>query len=70
MAAPSEPTATGIPDQVFVPVMLAAMMLPTARMMECPVLPHTWAANSVAISLRRLEARGGAIAAVVIGTVV
>ena len=33
-AVPSAPTATGTPDQVLVPVMLAAMMLPTASPME------------------------------------
>ena len=49
-AVPSAPTATGRPDQVFVPVMLAARMLPTASTMDCPVLPQTCATNSVAIN--------------------
>ena len=40
-AVPSAPTAIGTPDQVLVPVMLAAMMLPTARLIEWPVLPQT-----------------------------
>ncbi len=40
-AVPRAPTAIGTPDQVLVPVMLAAMMLPTARLMEWPVLPQT-----------------------------
>jgi hypothetical protein len=30
--------------------MLAARMLPTARTIDCPVLPDTWATNNVAIS--------------------
>src|SRR5512145_3284227 len=47
-AAPSAPTATGTPDHALVPVMLAAMMPPTAMPTECPVLPQTWAAKSVA----------------------
>jgi hypothetical protein len=54
---PSAPTAIGTPDQVLVPVMLAAMMLPTARPIAWPVLPQTWATNSVAISLTRTEPR-------------
>ena len=52
-AVPSAPTATGRPDHVLVPVMLAASMLPTASTIDCPVLPHTWATKSVAISLVR-----------------
>ena len=56
-ATPRAPTATGRPDQVLVPVMLAAMMLPMARMMEWPVLPQTWATNSVAISFKRTPLR-------------
>src|SRR5215510_14708390 len=52
-AVPSAPTATGRPDHVLVPVMLAARMLPTASTIDCPVLPHTWATKSVAISLVR-----------------
>src|SRR5262249_8917482 len=52
-AVPSAPTATGRPDHVLVPVMLAARMLPTASTIDCPVLPHTWATKSVAISLLR-----------------
>src|SRR5262245_23988664 len=52
-AVPSAPTATGRPDHVLVPVMLAARMLPTARTIDCPVLPHTWATKSVVISLVR-----------------
>src|SRR2546425_5189647 len=52
--SPSAPTAIGTPDQVFVPMMLAAMMLPTAIAMECPVLPQTCAANSAAINRPRL----------------
>src|SRR5438093_1921792 len=46
--------ATGRPDHVFVPVMPAAMMLPTAMPIEWPVLPQTCAANSAAMSLPRL----------------
>ena len=56
-AVPSAPTATGRPDQVFVPVMLAARMLPTASTIDCPVLPQTCATNSVAISLVRTDDR-------------
>src|SRR5262249_60532880 len=52
-AAPGAPPATGRPDHVLVPVMLAARMLPTASTIDCPVLPHTWATKSVAISLVR-----------------
>src|SRR5215472_10176889 len=52
-AVPSAPTATGRPDHVLVPVMLAASMLPTASTIDCPVAPHTWATKSVAISLVR-----------------
>jgi hypothetical protein len=33
-AVPSAPTPTGSPDHVFVPVMLAARMAPTARLIE------------------------------------
>ena len=40
--------ATGRPDHVFVPVMPAAMMLPTAMPIEWPVLPQTCAVNSAA----------------------
>jgi hypothetical protein len=47
-AAPSAPTATGTPTHVLVPVMAAALMPPTAMPIECPVLPHTCAAKSVA----------------------
>jgi hypothetical protein len=53
-AAPSAPTATGMPDHVLVPVMVAAMIDPTARDIEWPVLPQTCAANSVAMSFPRL----------------
>src|SRR6185436_3828927 len=56
-AVPRAPTATGRPDQVFVPVMLAARMLPTASTMDCPVLPQTWATNSMAINLVRTDDR-------------
>src|SRR5262245_29686068 len=56
-AAPSAPIPTGRPDHMFVPVMLAAMMLPTAITIECPVLPQTWATNSVAINRPRLHRR-------------
>src|SRR5215467_11119873 len=52
-AVPSAPTATGRPDHVLVPVMLAASMLPTASTIDCPVAPHTWATKSVAISFVR-----------------
>ena len=45
--------ATGRPDQVLVPVMAAAMMAPTAMLIEKPVLPQTCAAKSVAISAPR-----------------
>jgi hypothetical protein len=40
-------------------------MAPTASDIECPVLPHTWAANSVVISLRRLDESEGAIGVVI-----
>jgi hypothetical protein len=56
----------GRPDHVFVPVMLAAMMLPMASMIEWPVLPHTWAANNVAIRVVRVLAKPGGAAGVVI----
>ena len=56
-AVPSAPTATGRPDHVFVPVMLAARMLPIAMPIECPVLPHTCATNSVAINVPRTDRR-------------
>jgi hypothetical protein len=46
--------------------MLAAMMLPTASMIEWPVLPHTWAANNVAIRVVRVLAKPGGAAGVVI----
>ncbi|PYM53694.1 MAG: mandelate racemase/muconate lactonizing enzyme family protein [Candidatus Rokuibacteriota bacterium] len=49
--------ATGMPDQVFVPVMLAAMMLPMARAIDCPVLPQIWDTRSVVISFLRTEGR-------------
>ena len=65
-AVPSAPTAMGSPDQVFVPVMLAAMMLPMAIMIEWPALPQTWAANSVAISVVRVDAKPGGAAGVLI----
>src|SRR5262249_46333467 len=52
-AVPSAPTATGRPDHVLVPVMLAASMLPTASTIDCPVLPHTWATKSGASGLVR-----------------
>jgi hypothetical protein len=38
-------------------VRLAARMLPTARLIEWPVLPQTWATKSVVISLARLGMR-------------
>ena len=56
-AVPSAPTATGTPDQVLVPVMLAAMIAPTASPMDWPVLPQTWATKSVAINFARTEPR-------------
>jgi hypothetical protein len=56
----------GSPDQVFVPVMLAAMMLPMASMIEWPVLPQTWAANRVAIRVVRAAAKPGGAAGVFI----
>ena len=59
-AAPSAPTATGTPTHVWVPVMAAAMMPPTAMPIECPVLPQTCAAKSVASN----RPRRGAVAAV------
>jgi hypothetical protein len=65
---PSAPTAIGRPDQVFVPVMPAAMMLPTAMLIEAPMLPETWAANNVPINLPRVHAEPGAVARVFIGT--
>src|SRR5713226_3562786 len=49
--------ATGIPDQVFVPVMLAALMLPMARAIDCPVLPQIWDTRSEVISFVRIEGR-------------
>ena len=55
-----------MPDHVLVPVMAAAMMAPTASDIECPVLPHTCAANRVAMSLRRLAVSVGDAAVVVI----
>ena len=55
--------ATGRPDHVFVPVMPAAMMLPTAMPIEWPVLPQTCAVNSAAISLPRLSIGCGDVAA-------
>ena len=45
--------ATGSPDHVFVPVTLAAMIEPTAIVIECPALPQTCAANNVTMSLPR-----------------
>src|SRR5918996_2945478 len=60
-APPSAAVATGMPDHVLVPVMLAAMMAPTASDIEWPVLPQTCAANSVAMSLRRLAVSGRAV---------
>src|SRR5689334_16972126 len=58
-AVPRAPIPTGKPTHVLVPVMAAAMMPPTAMLMECPVLPSTWATNSVAISeLRRAMSLG------------
>jgi len=64
---PSAPTATGMPDHVFVPVMPAAMMPPIAIPIECPVLPHTCAANSVVISFpARLVGVRGVVAFVLI----
>src|SRR5262245_42691216 len=68
-AAPRAPTPTGRPDQVFVPVMLAAMMLPTAGTMEGPVPPQTCAANGVAIGVARIDAKRGGAAGVFIGAV-
>ncbi len=52
-AAPRAPTPTGRPAHVLVPVMLAAMMPPTAMMMEWPALPQTWATKSVVMSFAR-----------------
>src|SRR5436190_10911921 len=52
-AVPRAPIPTGRPTHVFVPVMAAARMPPTAMMMEWPVLPSTCATNSVAISRPR-----------------
>src|SRR5437867_1659613 len=46
---------------------LAAMMLPTAIPIECPVLPHTCAAKSAAISRPRLAATPDAVVSVVTG---
>ena len=63
-AVPSAPTATGMPDHVFVPVIPAAMMPPIAIPIECPVLPHTCAANSVAINRPRLDVVRGIVASV------
>src|SRR5262249_31336271 len=63
-AVPSAPTAIGRPDQVFVPVMAAAMMLPTAIAIECPVLPQTCAANSAAISRPPCEPTQDAVVSV------
>ncbi len=57
-APPSAPSATGRPDQVLLPVIAAAMMLPTARLIVKPVLALTWAAKSVAMSARRREGGG------------
>ena len=52
-AVPREPTPTGRPDHVLLPVMAAAMIAPTAMLIENPVLPQTCAAKSVAISTPR-----------------
>ena len=68
-AVPSAPTATGMPDHVFVPEIPAAMMPPIAIPIECPVLPHTCAANSVVISRPRLGVARGIVASVVIVSV-
>jgi len=54
-ADPSPLTATGRPDQVFVPVMLAAMMLPMAIAIDWAVLPQTWETSSVVINFLRTE---------------
>jgi hypothetical protein len=61
-AVPRAPVAIGTPDQVLVPMMPAAMMLPTAMPIECPVLPRTCAANSVVMRRPRLAALRGAAA--------
>jgi hypothetical protein len=55
-----------MPDHVFVPVMAAAMIPPIAIPIECPVLPHTWAANSVVISRPRRDVARGAVAVVLV----
>ena len=52
-----------MPDHVFVPVMLAAMIAPTASDMEWPVLPQTCAANSVVMSRRRCAESGAVVIA-------
>jgi len=59
----------GTPDQVFVPITLAAMMLPTAMPIECPVLPQTCAAKSAAINRPRLDAIPDAAVSVLIDRV-
>jgi len=58
-----------MPDHVLVPVMAAAMMPPIAIPMECPVLPHTCAANSVVISRPRLGEVRGVVACIVMEAV-
>ena len=52
-----------MPDHVLEPVMAAPMMPPIAMPIECPVLPHTCAANSVVIK----RARRGVVRGVVAG---
>src|SRR5262245_13561615 len=51
-----------MPDHVLVPVIAAAMMPPIAMPIECPVLPHTCAANSVVIKRARRGVVRGVVA--------
>src|SRR5262245_14703198 len=61
-AAPGAPTAPGRPDEALLPVIWAARMPPTARLIEWPVLPHTWAANSAPMRRARDQAAVSAVA--------